>query len=216
MARPKFSIGAGGIQPTNAGMVAAAPTRTSGPTAGLSVPLNTPEGQANQQQNDFQSQWRDIMNSQAGNLAGQLSGVEGATAAQGRQMANMNALAGRSVGGAFAGGAAQTALGGAQMAQDIRAKHGAETTKMRLGWLQSQIDLAERAKDRAEASKNWEESKKWDLTLISLNNEAALAAAGAAPKPETLGGTLKKAGGWVKDKLTPSTKNLFNPGKWSW
>lgn len=173
---------------------------------------------------DFQARFDDMWNQtqaqhEAG-LQGMLEGTYADEAAAGRRNAEMNALSGGGMGGAFAGGQAQTAIGGMQARLKARNDHMKQGLQMKMTYLQHMLQQAEREKDRD--LQEWLQTEA-DKTLIEIQgmqssqaeadrnaqkdalDKANAEAAKAALEPnwaEDIGSSASDAAGWLKDHVT--------------
>jgi hypothetical protein len=94
------------------------------------------------------SLWSQMMADHEAGLQGQLQGTYADEANAGRRMAEMNAMGGGRMGGAFAGGMAQTAIGGEQARLKARNDHLKQGLEMKMARLQQLIKQAEANRDR--------------------------------------------------------------------
>lgn len=108
--------------------------------------MNKPTGQ--NYEGDASSMWASMMADHEAGLEGKLQGTYADEALSGRRMAEMNALGGGGVGGAFAGGAGQVALGGMQQRLKTRNDHTKQGLEMKMARLTQLIKQAEAGKDR--------------------------------------------------------------------
>lgn len=126
------------------------------------VPKDTQEWMAGQ--TEEQQMYDDLMRSHQEGWAATQEGIQGQIAAEQRRNAAINAAMGRSVGGGFAAGSAQAALGGAQLLGQARAEHERGTRAL----LMDQMDRERRERERRE-DKNFQR----ELRTMDLEEKAA-------------------------------------------
>lgn len=130
-------------------------------------------------QQRFDDMWGETQAQYEGALGDMLEGTYADEAAAGRRNAEMNALAGGGMGGAFAGGQAQVALGGMQQRLKARQDWAKRGLELKMTYLQHMLRQAEAEKDRdlqqwlqAEADKTALEIAGMQATQAELDREA--------------------------------------------
>ncbi len=99
-------------------------------------------------QQRFDDEWSGIQDQHNAGLGGMLEGTYADEANAARRSSEMNAAMGGGVGGAFAGGQAQVALGGMQQRLGARNEHLKQGLEMKMSVLQRYLQQAEQEKDR--------------------------------------------------------------------
>ncbi len=158
------------------------------------------EGPIDYQQR-FDDLWGEIQGQHEAGLSGILEGTYADEANASRRANEMNALSGGGMGGAFAGGQAQVALGGMQQRQQARNEHLKQGLQMKMTVLQRYLDQAENEKDRdlqewlqTEADKTAMELAQMGYQAQSEQNEAI--AEGMDAQNANAGGTNYDSDWW--------------------
>lgn len=195
-------------------------------------------------QSDANSMWSGMMADHDAGLEGKLQGTYADEALNQRRMSEMNALEGGGVGGAFAGGTAQVALGGQQNRLKARNDHLKQGLEMKMARLQQLIKQAEANKDRNLMRELQAEADKTQMAIAGMhagqNLPPGSGGSGGASKKNSDGSTTTtkadgskritdKDGEWIETDSSgrvtdtsyePSgrTKNIGNMKKWriSW
>jgi hypothetical protein len=136
-------------------------------------------------QNTVDGMWADIQKSSQAGLDDKLTGTYADEALNARRNSEMNAAAGSGVGGAFAGGAAQVALGGMQQRTDVRNEHHKQNLQMKMTYLQRMMEQAERDKDRNLQAWLQTESDKTAMTVAQMEAQGAMGDTNAMLNPNS-------------------------------
>lgn len=94
------------------------------------------------------TEWQGIKGDLNKGLQEQYKGIDFDTSRMGRRMANINAMSGGSVGGAFVGGQMQAGLEGAQMKRHALNDHQNRSLKIKMTYLDILLKQAEAQNDR--------------------------------------------------------------------
>lgn len=124
---------------------------------------------------DFQAQWGQMQQDWDAGLQGELEGTMADEARAGRMNSEMNAASGGGMGGAFAGGQAQVALGGMQQRLQARNQHLKQGMEMKMTVLQNYIKQAMQDKDIALQKWLQTEADNTAMALAQANAEAGQA-----------------------------------------
>lgn len=180
---------------------------------------------------DASKMWSGMMADNDASLAGALKGTYADEALSGRRMNEMNALGGGGMGGAFAGGLAQTAIGGEQARLKAKNDNLKQGLELKMARLQQLIRQAEAGKDRNLQRELQAEADKTQLAIAGMatggqqqvedpNMGKGIGGGpswGDAATAVNLGFLPYNVAMKGADALgldTPSTKNWDNPSEW--